>query len=134
MIPINQTKFSTETTSGNCFAACIASILEKDINDIPHLDFNESFSEYLERFHKYLESINFLYIECERHGLLNTNFNYINYHLICGKGPRKRNDKNIDHCVIGYKGIIYFDPHPSKEGLLEENENNEYSFGFLIRR
>ncbi len=136
MIQINQTKFHNSETkeSGNCYAACIASILEKDINDVPNVLYIETWTDYLLRLHEWLHIFDLCYIEVERSGLVNTDLNYLGYHLICGKGPRKKDDgKFIYHAVVGYKGVIKYDPHPSREGLNPEDGNNPYYFGFILQ-
>jgi hypothetical protein len=132
MIPITQTTFAP---GGNCFAACIASILHTKIEDVPNLQIGQSWREYIDQVHEFLADINLFYIEVRRNGFETAASDQWGYHLICGDGPRKRdNGKIIQHAVVGNAGRIIFDPHPSREGLLPESESNPYCFGFLMQR
>jgi len=49
------------------------------------------------------------------------------YHVISGPSPRR---KGINNAVIGFKGEIFFDPHPDGGGLAGGTDFWEY--GFLI--
>lgn len=49
------------------------------------------------------------------------------YHLINGNSPRDRDLKeNVGrgrlHSVVGKSGVIYYDPHPSRQGLISIDE------------
>lgn len=45
------------------------------------------------------------------------------YHLLSGISPRRRADGGlIHHTVVGYRGELYFDPHPEGQGLERVDE------------
>lgn len=108
MIPVFQTKFGHQ---GSCFTACIASILEISLNDLPN------FVEYNEKW--ILKLWDFL----EPKGLTYTSVNWkanspperipAGYHLINGYAPR-----GFRHSVIGFRGVMIHDPFPRGNGLI----------------
>ena len=49
MIPVNQTTFNTK---GNCFEACIASMLEIDLNQVPFFSKDNWYKECNEWLHR----------------------------------------------------------------------------------
>lgn len=116
MKPIKQT--ITELGKGNCLAACFASILEVDIDEIPDLKRGENFTglqEYLAK--KNLTAI-WLYIK----DLSNYYIGYEpKYCILIGKSPR---NTQINHAVVakpnGYGYIIVHDPHPDGGNLAED--------------
>jgi hypothetical protein len=140
MIEITQTKF---VPKGNCYAACIASILELRIDRLPHLP--EDDNTILEKFPiKNPEYFNVkdarttwwhdmwgnwfkennltkITIKCEKLGEYDRRVLEI-YHIINGPSPRdleqKEDRDGWKHSVVGFKGLIRFDPHPSRNGLL----------------
>ena len=60
MKPIHQTKFGKE---GNCFAACIASVLDCEIDSVPFWADSEEWKKYQSRLNSFLKtpsSISFL--------------------------------------------------------------------------
>lgn len=122
MIPVNQTIMHTESTKGNCMAACVASMLEIDIATVP----NFAESRYSERdlIEWLKQNFNLSYIEVQ----INDSFknlvkNTDVHHLIIGASPRGP----FYHAVVGRAGEIVHDPHPSKSGLLTMN-----TYGFFI--
>lgn len=113
MKPVFQDKFGGEV--GNCLAACIASILEKPLRDVPNfMEFDKGNGEWFAGLFEYLGN----------HGLTCT-FSYIDdaysqpvfplgrYHIISGISPR-----GFLHAVVGFNGKIVHDPHPEGGGLL----------------
>jgi len=110
MKPVYQTKFGDG--EGNCFAACIASLLEIDIDSIP--DFYQLYkNEWWLKFIEWIEPFGLTPI------MLNddpTNKLPIHncYYLVGGMSPR-----GIGHSVIYLNGNLVHDPHPNGEGLSE---------------
>lgn len=104
---------------GNCWTACIASIIECDIDEIPHFMRD---SEYpITDTIKWLDDKGYSYIEFADKGLIEyAQMQYWGYHLICGPSPRF---SNVYHSVVGYNGEPYFDPHPD-ETMLDSNTDN----------
>lgn len=106
---------------GNCFAACIASLLEVPIAEVPN--FVDS-DEWPFNFQKWLRERGFFYLLTEVNaGDIEAWVGLGGYHVINGQGPRE----NCRHSVVGLAGEMVFDPHPSRAGLLKVEE-----FGFLI--
>jgi hypothetical protein len=127
MIPIKQTKFGDE---GNCFAACIASLLECDINCVPFLGKDENWDEYNARLNVFLK---------ENHQIIFYSGEYVSenysdfvnldlrdsYYIVSGKAAR-----GFEHAVIYKNSILVHDPHPDNSGI--ENINEIYWFCHLF--
>lgn len=135
MIPVTQTKVVIKNSKGeiivrgNCYAACIASILELPITEVPnvevfyHMD-NGYHSEVMLTF---LQSKGWDLCNDERYRCFHTVFtdkNYSemdkmqkilkdDYYLASGKSAR-----GVQHICIFKNGNLVHDPHPSKEGIL----------------
>ena len=94
---------------GNCLSACIASIFELDINDVPHFAAHRH-SDWFDRMNDW-----FL-----KRGLwvlwINDDFGFtpFGYSIICGTSPR-----GVRHSCVAYDGKLIFDPHPDNTGLAE---------------
>lgn len=115
-----QTKLSTPDGSirGNCFRACLSSIMDLDIEDIPH--FEDMGQEWHEPFFNFLKEKNY---EFEGTGQ-KKNFDKLKRYegiegcvIVFGKSPREY--VKSGHAVIYKNGEFFFDPHPSNEGLTE---------------
>lgn len=103
---VPQTKFGIK--EGNCLEACLASLLELDIDRIPIIGDNADFFNFLndwliKEFGLYM--VNVEVRDC---------FTPKGYHMMWGKSMRY---DEVDHSVIGYNGEVIFDPHPSNSGL-----------------
>ena len=115
MIPVKQTLLGPE--QGNCFAACIASILELPISSVPNFCL---YHDWFQRVNEFLEPLGLCYIEVDisasglMYGLLNNN----NFYVLSGKSP------NYDclHAVVAQGDVIVHDPHPDNKGLLDRQE------------
>jgi hypothetical protein len=106
---------------GNCFATCIASILELPVDSLPN--FCET-DDWRERANEWLAELGYFYLdviipEDMRAELI---FQFAGYHVISGVGPR-----GCRHSVVGLSGKMVHDPHPSGDGLTSEDQ-----YGFLI--
>lgn len=101
---------------GNCFATCIASILELPLDVVPNFcDADDWFGAT----NLWLRERRLFYFElaiprgstaielCAEFG----------YHLIHGPAAR-----GFLHTCVGYGGKIVHDPHPSNVGLLRQDE------------
>ena len=126
MIPIDQTVLRLPTDPsgppGNCFAACIASILEIPIDQIPqpNSDDVENWGRdggYWERLAKWLRSIGWHLLDCAQPWPWSTAMeaDYEGcYWIASGPGPR-----GSKHSVVCCGWQIAHDPHPSRAGLME---------------
>jgi hypothetical protein len=115
MIEIKQTTFGDH---GNCFAACVASIFELSLGDIP--DFCNLPPDWWEGFQKWLKERGFCAIEIR----LEPKCLVWSEGCICilsGISPR---ENSRSHSVIAkttHNGFEYvFDPHPDNTFLSDE--------------
>ena len=108
MKPVYQTTFKTE---GNCFSACIASILEIDLDKLPKIDnkdldnWSASTKEYLEKNY----NLSFFFSD--------SNFRPKGYYIL--SGTTERNPK-LNHAVICLDSDdnIVHDPLPKGSGKI----------------
>lgn len=90
---------------GNCFACCIATILDKPISEVPHFADKENpnwlqdTKDYLAQFGLNYFELTFQDREHEKH---------LDFHYILS-GPSPRFD-GIYHCVVAKAGVIVHDP------------------------
>lgn len=147
MIAIDQTVLRSPDDSsgppGNCFAACIASILECSIDDVPQPTEDERDAEgwvrpggYWERLGAWLLRAGFYLVDFGPHRPwttldLDTTSEHT-YWIANGDGPR-----GCKHSVVvrvGDGGMrMEHDPHPSRAGLaLDEAGNQRVSAWSLL--
>ena len=109
MIPVYQTRFGED---GNCIQACVSSILDGrlSIAGIPHVRADEEANGWI-IIERYLQSAAGLRFQHLSKGWME-GVRPIGYHIIGGKGPR-----GCQHAVVGYEGLMVFDPHPEGGGL-----------------
>jgi len=111
MIKIDQTIIGK--SYGNCFAACLASMLECRIEDVP--DISECGDADERWFHlvcDWLEKTYGLYlVAVQIKGCPKPR----GVHMIWGQGYSDNGE--IFHSVVGLDGLIVHDPHPSRKGL-----------------
>lgn len=110
MIPVDQQFFYDSGEIGDCVRAVTASILELNIEDVPHFVKEQPGSEWYNTWESFMIS----------HGttpiMITPPWNSIpkplGYYL--ASGPAVRGCK---HIVIMLNGEIVHDPHPSRKGL-----------------
>jgi len=125
MVPVDQTIF--EKGRGNCFAACLASILECEITDVQNFPDGVAY-DWRRIINEWLAPLKLHYIDMLLNGDGRDELSaFWGYHIISGISPR---DNKINHAVVGFNGEIVFDPHPSRDGLIGDEE--DFSYGFLI--
>ena len=109
MIKIFQTKLhNPPKENGNCLSAVIASILEININQVPHFeDMNNDV--WYENLNNWMKSIGLQLIELDPLSPLPKGFS-----IVTGVSPR---NKNILHAVVFKDGKLVHDPHPSEAGI-----------------
>ena len=128
MKPVDQTIFSGEsiTIVGNCFQACVASLLELPIQSVPHfiqIGIDEG-NDWFDVFDDWLNDRNMFSVEIclkDKTNILAISSNQ--YCIVSGLSPR-----NIMHSVIGKtskfrrdSGIeLIHDPHPSRDFFVED--------------
>ncbi len=113
MIPVSQTLFLQEHSQGNCFNACVASILEKDLNEIPNILPRQKGS-WLDKWKVYLADLNLKLVKYDKSNPPH------DYAIAVGTIPYEypsdhpRSGKKITHACITLNGIVVHDPFPIK--------------------
>lgn len=121
MIPVYQTKFSSAdgSTHGNCLAACVASIFEIPIDQVPAWE--EMGEEWSDSFLQFIEESGYEYegsyvVNGGTWGdMLQWSAGVDGYFIVGGKSPRSYVQRG--HAVIYRNGEMVHDPHPSGDGL-----------------
>ncbi len=108
MKPVNQTQFGED--EGNCFPACLASVLELSLYAVPHFCLVYP-SDWFQQTNKWLAKWHLGIIQIDA----STAPHVSGYHLMSGPSPRG----NVYHSVVGQNGVMVHDPHPNQEGLLK---------------
>ena len=103
--------------NGNCFSACVASILEIDIAQVPNIAKDFAWFQIMDEFvNKYGYGLTYLGNTLLGAGETWREHAYI---IAGGQSPRYRNRK---HVVIYKNGKMVHDPHPDNIGLKGEPE------------
>lgn len=112
MIPLDQTMFGNGEnggSTGNCWQACVASLLDLPLATVPHFALKESWWQDTKDFVIETTGLGF--------GCFKPNFPMTDegYYVI-GTGI---SDRGLRHAVIldGVTGELVHDPHPSRSGL-----------------
>lgn len=126
MIPVDQTTFgplrsdiaSREVRVGNCFSACVASILELPIDDVPQFNTPPSFdvvepdAAWWERFKEWL-AVRCLFAVCfDRRPDSEPPPGWPKgYSIAGGMSPR---NKGVMHAAVCLDGVLVHDPNPER--------------------
>lgn len=123
MIPVDQTRFGRG--EGNCWAAAIASILERPLEDFAA--FHEAFCLWAAFYEEGRDGecpweirVGHRVALAEMGWSISYQDNFLEpmiprgYAIASGPGPR-----GCDHATVALDGVIVHDPHPSRDGLLE---------------
>lgn len=122
MIPIDQTRFGLP--GGNCFQACLASILELPLAEVPDAA-NADLSEAMGWFRVLrpwlaLRGLGIVVIAPGQPSIWFTQGAIL---IAGGKSPRAPDHpEGYGHCVVMRNGTVLHDPHPSRAGLHGEPE------------
>lgn len=132
MKPVDQTLFGKEV--GNCFAACVASLLEVPIERI---DINAATDQWLENTQEFLKTLGLFYLEIR----IDVAKSYPTYELFgapcifMGQSPRG----DFNHAVVGRIDhdkelnvavfVTVHDPHHSRLGIVDGFPKG---LGFLV--
>lgn len=122
MKPTNQTKFSLfysngdRMTYGNCLVACIASILEVPIDEVPNVYVFYGIKETDQQDQPIWLSVlnDWLMFKHSLKLVKVTKYSELSNGYFIARGFSKRNKP---HCVVMHKLMPDFDPHPTSEGL-----------------
>lgn len=121
MIQVKQTRYGV---TGNCLAACIASILEVSLSDVPTCDggaVGQSLMAWLAARNLFLVRIP---IQSRREDGTAVAF-YFGHAILIAKSPR-----GGSHAVVVKDGRVVHDPHPDSEQGIGEWESY-FLFGTL---
>lgn len=108
MTPLDQKylKGNAEGISGDCLRACVASILELPLEEVPH--FVEEHQNGILAMHDWLFTRG---IDCLA---LKGHYDVSTHVIFTGLSPRSTHGR---HAVVGLAGEIVHDPHPDRTGL-----------------
>lgn len=114
MKPVDQTTFGFP--GGNCFSACIASILEIPLEDVPYfMGDTLDDDQWFERLSEWLRPWG-LYAVCFK--LSDDGWVPEGIHVLSGQSPRKPDEPMSFHSVVAQGTKILHDPHGTRAGLL----------------
>lgn len=112
MKPVQQTVF--KKTLGDCFRACVASIFEFPIEEMPNFwEQTQDGEKFWELTNKWMLNLGYKCVSFQIKKQDQCEFNRI-LCVACAKSPRG----DEDHAVVWRDGLVY-DPHPSQAGLTE---------------
>jgi hypothetical protein len=111
--PVHQTQFyvppegaaGDPAKTGNCVAACVASLLELDLADVPNFVAVEG--DWWMEFQWWLHKRGWVALE------LDGDYRWPGYSAASGKSPRG----DFKHLVLYLDGKLIHDPHPSGAGI-----------------
>jgi len=128
MIPVKQTKFTSKDgmIHGNCMAACLASLFEVNIKDVPALG-DMPVGEWHIPFYEFLNKHGYDSLGVEEDIKEMNNYNGVDgFFMVAGKSPRSYVENG--HAVIYKNGKIIHDPHPSNDGI------GEFRYFYIIEK
>lgn len=125
MIKVNQKRIHGNGILGDCWRACITSIIECDIDLLPDYNDEKVWSKYYVLMFEKLEELGwrlqqFNVAEMFRYQEFNLS-DTDGFMIAVGKSPRAKNSRVMNHAVVWKNGIVH-DPHPQKLGILDIQE------------
>lgn len=126
MTPIDQTRFAIELplteAPGNCWAACIASVLEVPLTEVPDesdywkpgMSHRDSWRPYQKAVFSWLRNRGYVTIEIPEKQVFFSGDTFNPLVILSGPSPR---NSEVNHAVVGRGREIIHDPHPSRDGL-----------------
>lgn len=145
MIQVNQRVFKHDPDNGqhgDCFLACLASLLEIELDQVPNLwkMYGTSGTSWFVGLNKWLgETYDLAYLEFQMvnrdvwRSFRDLNVD-IGFHIISGPSPRL---ENVNHAVIGFNGLPYFDPMPDEHrhsDVMLLGDESDWFIGLLVKR
>jgi hypothetical protein len=115
---------------GDCQRAVMASLFCLPIADVPHFFKDGTAEAYWDSLQKFCNSRGFAYIEMGsvQFNAWAASFDVDVYHQISGQSPR---GSDLSHAVVGKNGNVFFDPHPSRDGLV--GDKSKWTYSFLVK-
>ena len=124
MKKLYQTKYGEE---GNCFAACVASLFEIGIDEVPFLGKDEEWEDYELRLNSFLSKFQ---LKITTFHLTSSGWKefiqdfFADTYIITGYST----SINLQHAVITLNGEVVHNPNDKNDFELLESQ---YAFGFL---
>ena len=119
MKPVDQTTFGFP--GGNCFSACVASILELSLEDVPYfMGTLEDGDEWFDKFENWLARHSLYPVMFKLSIAEDNDWRPSGLHILSGKSPRAKTDEM--HSVVADKSKVLHDPHPSRDGILSHDD------------
>lgn len=115
MVAVDQTRFGDEGPGGNCLVACVASIMDLSIGEMPEISTDDPY--WWETLQKWLSDRRWKIRHRPRAADVPAGYAIAN-------GPA---DRGLLHSCVALDGVIVHDPHPSRAGLIEVNSWFELS-------
>ena len=114
MIPIDQTIIGYR--QGNCFAACVASLLELKLEDLPKVETTKA-DQWCRVWIEWGKDHNIDFVILQSVPFWKPK----GYSLAGIESPREDVRKaGVAHSVVAYNGKIVHDPHPNKDGYQQK--------------
>jgi hypothetical protein len=126
MVPVEQDRTGA---NGRCWPACIASILEIPLSEIP--EFSTDPDQWLSDVQEWLAGLGLYYVQVKPDDpAMKAAFAQDEplYHAIEGLSPR-----GGQHAVVGDRGRMVHDPHPKNDGT-GQGLVNVACYGLLCAR
>ena len=115
MKPVTQTKLHTEDQNGNCMCAAFASILEIDLEKVPHFEDMPECGKGTPKSPSWWKALNTWLYELGYQLIIFTDNQYITgYYIANGTSPR-----GFEHAVVYEGPAMVHDPHPVGGGIKE---------------
>ena len=109
-----QTRFGEE---GNCFAACVASILEVSIDEVPWLEDPENWQDYSFRLNNYLKEKHDQKLFAFEFDALTNHYPDAltdGFYIVSGKI-----EGGLEHSVVYKNGELVHDSNPKKNKIIK---------------
>ncbi|OPY78311.1 MAG: hypothetical protein A4E65_02334 [Syntrophorhabdus sp. PtaU1.Bin153] len=118
MTPVMQTKFGA---IGNCFEACLASLLNMSIERVPNFGAYGDEGDWMAEVNEWLSQMGLAYFEARiPNDEIDDFFRDKDFfHVMVGHTNRF---EHLQHAIVGRKGKMVHDPHPDGVGILPTRE------------
>lgn len=119
MKAVDQTTFGFP--GGNCFSACVASLLEISLADVPYFmseTLDDDGGAWFDRFQAWLKPRGFWAV-CFK---LPDQWRPEGLCILSGKSPRELANPKALHSVVAIGGRVVHDPHPSRDGIRSQDD------------
>lgn len=124
VIPVDQTIFGPPT--GNCWAACVASVMERPLWTVPNfvVKYSTGHGSYYQDFTDWVVSQGWAVVTC--HAPIDVGFGFQaprrTLTIATGLSPRAKNFlkyPEMQHCIVQEAGgRVVHDPHPSRDEIV----------------